>query len=234
MNKEDLIRLRENRKKQQRTNYYLVSKKEIEDIRKEYQERKPSLLLHACCAVCASFPIEFLTQVFDVTIYFNNSNIWPSAEYERRLEELKRYISETGNTVKLIITPYDNEAYTRRLEPMKEDPEGTGRCFYCYSYRMNEAYRYAAEHHFDYFTTVMSISRQKDSQKMNEIGRSLSHRYPSVRYFYSDFKKGGGQTRQHELAEEHHLYRQDYCGCIYSYYSRHPEEAEKIESEEAL
>ena len=166
MNKEDLIRLRENRKKQQRTNYYLVSKKEIEDIRKEYQGRKPSLLLHACCAVCASFPIEFLTQVFDVTIYFNNSNIWPSAEYERRLEELKRYISETGNTVKLIITPYDNEAYTRRLEPMKEDPEGAGRCFYCYAYRMNEAYRYAAEHHFDYFTTVMSISRQKDSQKM--------------------------------------------------------------------
>ena len=94
MNKEDLIRLRENRKKQQRTNYYLVSKKEIKDIRKEYQERKPSLLLHACCAVCASFPIEFLTQVFDVTIYFNNSNIWPSAEYERRLEELKRYIGD--------------------------------------------------------------------------------------------------------------------------------------------
>ena len=117
---------------------------------------------------------------------------------------------------------------------MKEDPEGAGRCFYCYAYRMNEAYRYAAEHHFDYFTTVMSISRQKDSQKMNEIGRSMSHRYPSVRYFYSDFKKGGGQTRQHELAEEHHLYRQDYCGCISSYYSRHPEEAEKIESEESL
>lgn len=211
------------RKNSHRTNYYLVSKKEIEEIQKEYTDHKPRLLLHACCAVCASFPIEFLTEIFDVTIFFNNSNIWPKEEHDRRLEELERYIHETGDTVKLVTVRYDHEDYMKDLEPMKDDPEGWGRCFYCYAKRMRQAYAYASEHGYDYFTTVMSISRQKDSQKMNEIGRSLSHLYPNVRYFYSDFKKGGGQTRQHDLVEEHHLYRQDYCGCEYSYQSRHEE-----------
>ncbi len=218
--KEEFLEYLKQRKSCPKTNYYLESLKEAEKIKKESAGRRPKLLLHACCAVCASFPIEFLTDIFDVTIYYNNSNIWPKAEYDRRLSELKRYIEESGSRIGLIVTDYDNENYMKKLEPYRDDPEGFRRCFLCYTLRMDEAYQYAEEHGFDYFTTVMSISRQKDSQKMNEIGRSLSRKYPSVRYFYSDFKKGGGQVRQHELVEQYCLYRQDYCGCEYSWLER--------------
>ena len=225
MNKEDVARCISLRQKAYHTNYYLESLKEIREIQAKYSDRKPKLLLHACCAVCASWPLEFLSSIFDITIYFNNSNIYPEEEYSRRLSELQRYLSEVypDQSIHLVVTPYDNQAYTEKLKPMKDDPEGFGRCFYCYALRMNQAYAYASEQHFDYFTTVMSISRQKDSQKMNEIGKSLAKKYPDVSYFYSDFKKANGQKRKDELTEAHHLYRQDYCGCIYSFETRHPE-----------
>jgi len=225
MNKEAYIAYLKSRKSSHKTNYYLESLKEIEEIKKEFTDRKPRLLLHVCCAVCASWPLEFLTDIFDVTVFFNNSNIWPESEHDRRLSELKRYIEETGSKIEVIETAYDNESYTKMLEPMKDDPEGFERCWFCYSVRMDEAYQYAVNNGYDFFTTVMSISRQKDSQKINEIGISLSKKYPTVRYFTSDFKKGGGQVRQKELVEEHHLYRQDYCGCVYSYESRHRDES---------
>ena len=223
MNKDAYLNYLKQRKSSRKVNYYLMSLKELEEIKASY-DRKPRVLVHACCAVCASFPLEFLSQTFDVTIFFNNSNIWPKAEYDRRLEELRRYLRETGMDIPVITVPYDNDAYMKPLEPMKDDPEGFGRCFYCYAVRMNQAYTWAEEHGFDFFTTVMSISRQKDSQKINEIGRSLSRLHPSVRYFYSDFKKGGGQVRQKELCDAHDLYRQDYCGCIYSWKSTHPDQ----------
>lgn len=223
MNEEAYKNYLRSRKSSRKTNYYLMSLKELEAIRAEYT-RKPRMLVHACCAVCASFPLEFLSETFDVSVYFNNSNIWPKAEYDRRLNELRRYIAETAPDTPLIVTDYDNEAYMKPLEPMKDDPEGFGRCFYCYAIRMNQAYTYAEENGFDFFTTVMSISRQKDSQKINEIGRSLSRLHPAVSYFYSDFKKGGGQVRQKELCDAHNLYRQDYCGCVYSWQNTHPDQ----------
>lgn len=204
-----------NRRSSHRTNYYLMSLKELQKIHAEY-DRKPRLLLHACCAVCASFPLEFLSGHFELTVYFNNSNIWPKEEHDRRLSELQRYLKETGSKADLITVPYDHESYMKPLKPMKDDPEGFGRCFYCYAVRMNQAYTYAEAHGYDFFTTVMSISRQKDSQKMNEIGKSLSRLHPGTAYFYSDFKKGGGQVRKEELSALHNLYRQDYCGCEYS------------------
>ncbi|MBQ9328376.1 MAG: epoxyqueuosine reductase QueH [Solobacterium sp.] len=222
MNKEAYAAYLKQRKSSHKTNYYLVSLKELEEIHQKY-DHKPSLLLHACCAVCASFPLELLSQHFELTVFFNNSNIWPQAEYDRRLSELYRYLQEANPSIPVVVTPYNNEEYMKPLEPMKDDPEGFGRCFYCYAVRLREAFAYAEEHEFDFVTTVMSISRQKDSQKINEIGRSLSRLYPSVSYFYSDFKKGGGQLRQKELVDEHQLYRQDYCGCIYSYTATHPE-----------
>ena len=220
MNKEAWLNYLKQRKCSHKTIYYLMSLKELDDIRARF-DRRPRILVHACCAVCASFPLEFLAETFDITVFFNNSNIWPKAEYDRRLAELKRYLAETGMNIPLIEVPYDNETYMKPLEPMKDDPEGFGRCFYCYAVRMNQAYTYAEEHGFDFFTTVMSISRQKDSQKINEIGRSLSRLHPSVAYFYSDFKKGGGQIRQKELCDAHDLYRQDYCGCVYSWQNTH-------------
>lgn len=224
MNKEAYIEYLKSRKSSNKTNYYLLSKKEEEEIKKKYGHQKPKILVHACCAVCASWPLEYLSSFFDVTVFFNNSNIWPEEEYTRRLNELKRYILETNTNIKIIVTDYENESYTKKLEPMKDEPEGWQRCFYCYELRMKEAYHYASDHGFDYFTTVMSISRQKDSQIINGIGKKLSVLYPNVSYFYSDFKKGGGQERQKELVDEHELYRQDYCGCVYSYQSRHHDE----------
>lgn len=226
MNKQAYLHYLQSRKASNKTNYYLKSLEEIKQIKKNY-DHKPKILVHACCAVCSSWPLEFLSEVFEVTIFFNNSNIYPSSEYERRLEEMKRYIQETAPHIQLIVTPYDNETYTKQLEPMKDDPEGFGRCFFCYAKRMNQAYAYANENGYDYFTTVMSVSRQKDSQKLNEIGRVLSKRYPNTKYFYSDFKKKNGQVRKEELSNQHELYHQDYCGCIYSYNERNQRLAKK-------
>lgn len=182
---------------------------------------KKTLLLHACCAPCASFPLEFLIDKFDITIFYNNSNIYPKSEYDIRLNELIKYVDcfnqENNQNVKLIITEYQNEQYTAKLEPLKNDQEGLGRCMMCYGLRMNEAYHYANDHQFDYFTTVMTISRQKDSQKINHIGHQLQNKYPNTKYLYSDFKKKKGIDRRNEIVKEKNLYNQLYCGCIFSY-----------------
>lgn len=182
---------------------------------------RPKLLLHACCAPCATYPLEFLSDTFECTIYFNNSNIYPESEYIRRLNELEKYLeisnSKTKYPVQLIIPPYQGIEYTKKLEPLKDYPEGQQRCFLCYSLRMRETYQYAADNHYDYFTTVMTISRQKSSQKLNEIGQALSIEFPTVQYLYSDFKKHKGIDRSRQLTAEYGLYKQQYCGCIYSY-----------------
>lgn len=221
MSKEEFYAYKLRRKQENKPNYYLQSLKEIEEIKKTYTDRKPKLLLHTCCAVCAGWPLEFLSSVFDITIYYNNSNIYPLSEYNRRKDELIRLVHEIyGEEIQMIFPPYDNASYTKKLEPLKDEPEGYLRCFYCYALRMREAYEYANDNHFNYFTTVMTISRQKDSLKLNEIGHSLEKKFPSVKYFYSDFKKSGGQVRRDEIVHEYNLYSQDYCGCIYSYNER--------------
>ena len=218
--KEEYIAYLKGRKSSPKVNYHLECLKEIKKLEKE--GRKPSLLLHACCAVCACWPLEFLKDHFDLAVMYNNSNIWPEAEHEKRLSELKRYIDEAlGGSVPVIVTDYRSADYMKQLEPMKDDPEGWKRCFFCYETRMDEAFRYADEHEFDYFTTVMTFSRQKDSQKINQIGLDLQKKYTRTKYLCSDFKKGGGQTRSAEIVDEHCIYRQDYCGCIYSLRERH-------------
>ena len=221
MNSEAYAAYLKGRKASDKKNYYLESLKEIENIRKDYK-RRPRLLLHACCGPCAGWPLEFLADVFDITIMYNNSNIWPEEEYERRRDELKRLVHEAwDDRFEIVIPPYDNENYTKDLEPMKDEPEGWIRCFYCYGKRMKEGFAYAEANGFDYYTTVMTISRQKDSQKLNEIGMKLSEQYPSVKWFASDFKKKGGQVRRDEIVREYDMYRQEYCGCIYSAEQRH-------------
>lgn len=199
-------------------NYYLEQVKEIATF-----TSKPKLLMHTCCAVCATFPLEYLTQYFELTLYFNNSNIYPATEYHRRLEELKNYLkvfNEEHNTnVKLIITAYDNKSFTKKLSYGKDLKEGKQRCFYCYATRMDEAYRYADQNGYDYFTTVMTISRQKNSQKLNEIGAALARKY-RPKYFFSDFKKKNGNLIGNMIANKKGLYKQDYCGCVYSYNER--------------
>ncbi len=223
--KEEYIAYLKGRKSSSKVNYHLECLKEIKKIGEE--GKRPSLLLHVCCAVCACWPLAFLRDHFDLTVFYNNSNIWPQPEYDLRLAELKRYIEEAlDGSVPVITTPYQNIEYTKKLEPMKDDPEGWKRCFFCYEVRMDEAFRWADEHGFDYFTTVMTSSRQKDSQKINGIGLALQEKYRNTKYLCSDFKKGGGQTRSAELVEKYGIYRQEYCGCVFSR-REHPAEAKQ-------
>lgn len=200
-------------------NYYTKSLQIIENIRDLPQ--KPKLLLHACCGPCSCFPLTFLCPIFDVTIYFNNSNIYPESEYRRRLEELKKllgyYKRDFGFDVKIIETKYDNDSFNIDLEPYKDLPEGLERCFICFEKRMDDAFKYADEHGYAYFTTVMTISRQKNSQKLNEIGEKLSYKYKNTKYFYSDFKKKDGALLGIQLKNKYDLYQQLYCGCKYTY-----------------
>lgn len=185
--------------------------------------KKPRLLFHVCCGPCACYPLLYLAPHFDVVIYYANSNIYPEREYARRLGELKKlldfYKQDYGYTIELVIPPYDNEAYQKELERFGPIPEGGERCFYCYERRMEEAYGYAEANGFDYFTTVMTVSRQKNSQKLNEIGEALSKRHPGVIYLHSDFKKNDGALKGQALRDQYGLYQQLYCGCLYSYES---------------
>ena len=216
--KEEYLNYLRQRKSSEKTNYYLAGEKELQKIRSEYTDRRPRLLLHACCAVCAGWPLEYLSETFDITIYYGNSNIWPAEEYEHRLSELKRLVHEAWNDrIDIVVPAYDNEAFNRILEPRRDDPEGWKRCFLCYEARLDEACAYADEHDYDYFTTVMTVSRQKNSQKINEIGKALDNKYSHVHYFVSDFKKKNGHIRRNEIIAEYSLYNQQYCGCMYSY-----------------
>lgn len=199
--------------------YLNLQKEEISFIIEA--NKKPTLLMHTCCGVCACWPIEYLTQYFDLTLYFNNDNIYPFEEYQRRFDELVNYVDKfnkvNNQNVKIVKTDYQGEAYLKKLEPLKDEPEKGKRCVLCYTLRMDEAYDYAHKNNFTYFTTVMSISRQKDSATLNEVGNKLSIKYPNTKYFYSDFKKEGGLEKGNHIANANNMYRQNYCGCLYSY-----------------
>ena len=201
-----------------KTYYYDLSIEEIDKIKQ--LDYKPSILLHSCCAPCSSFPLEFLYPYFNITIYYNNSNIYPLQEYTIRMEEQVRYVQQFNElhdtNVQIIVTTYDEENYHKLLEPLKDEPECGKRCHLCYRLRMEEAYQYAHNNHFDYFCTIMTISRQKSSIVMNQIGQELEQKYPNTKYFYSEFKKKDGLLRRNALVKEYNLYNQTYCGCRYS------------------
>lgn len=203
----------------QKINYYQKSLQILDKMPKNAD--KPSLLLHACCGPCSTFPLTFLCPNFNVTIFFNNSNIYPESEYIRRLEELKKFLAyfekDYGYHVELIVRPYDNENYNKDLEPFASLPEGETRCFICYEKRMDEAFKFANENGYDFFTTVMTISRQKNSQKLNEIGEKLQTKYSHTKYFFSDFKKNKGIDIAREMRIHYNLYQQLYCGCKYTF-----------------
>lgn len=211
------MELKENKPKT-KVNYQDICEKIVANLPRN---PKPRLLLHACCGPCSCYPLTYLCPLFDVTIYYANSNIYPKQEYDHRLATLRELLADLkrdhGFDIHLIVPPYDNEEYMKPLLPLKDEPEGGKRCFLCYTMRMEEAYRYAAEQGYDYFTTVMTVSRQKDSQKFNEIGKVLSAKYPSVSYLFSDFKKNKGQEIGTSIRKQYGLYNQDYCGCQISY-----------------
>ena len=175
--------------------------------------------MHVCCGPCFCFPLTYICPHFDLTIYYNNSNIYPQEEFDRRLVELKKVIEyakrDYGFDINLIVRPYDYNTYVHDLEPYADEPEGFVRCQTCYRKRMGEAYDYADEHGFDYFCTVMTISRHKNAQILNRIGKELEQTH-KARYFYSDFKKAGGQEAGRLMRIKYDLYNQDYCGCEFS------------------
>ena len=180
-------------------------------------KNRPTLLLHVCCGVCSVYPLVYLKQYFNITIYFSNSNIYPYEEFNRRLEALETYLKTLkDNNIKLIVAQYDNETYTKKLEKYKDEPEGKNRCKLCYKLRMEDAYKYAVKEKYDYCTTVMSISNRKNADYINEIGEELENKYPSVKYLDADFKKGDGITLNDSMNKKLNLYHQNYCGCIYS------------------
>ena len=180
-------------------------------------QHKPTLLIHICCGVCSVYPLQYLRNYFNITIFFSNSNIYPYLEFEKRLNALKQYLNILNDdSIKLIVDKYDNDSYMKKLEHLKDEPEGGLRCKLCYELRMNESFKYANNHNYDYFTTVMSISNRKNAEWINEIGDKLDKIYPNTKYLYADFKKGNGINKNDELNRKLNLYHQNYCGCIYS------------------
>ncbi|OPJ54840.1 epoxyqueuosine reductase QueH [Clostridium chromiireducens] len=191
----------------------------IENLVKE--EKVPTLLLHSCCAPCSSYVLEYLSQYFSITIFFYNPNIYPLEEFSRRVAEQKGLISElkVKHEIMFIEGRYDTENFYMISKGLEQEKEGGARCFKCYELRLKEAALIASEKGYDYFTTTLSISPHKNAQKLNEIGKILSEEY-GVKYLYSDFKKKEGYKRSIELSKEYNLYRQDYCGCVFSYNER--------------
>ena len=194
-------------------NYQLELDKTLKKITAE--NIRPKLLLHACCAPCSSYVLEYLTNYFDITVFFYNPNISPESEYLHRVSEIKRLISEMCPSVKFIEGRYEPKKFYEMAKGLENEPERGARCVKCYRMRIEESAVIAKQNNFDYFTTTLSISPQKDSHVLNSIGKEISEIY-NVPYLYSDFKKKGGYKRSIELSAEFHLYRQNFCGCIYS------------------
>lgn len=178
---------------------------------------KPSLLIHICCGVCSVYPLEYLRKYIKISIFFSNSNIYPYEEYTKRLDALKQYLDYLNDdSIVLIEDEYDNISYTDNLKDLKDEKEGGKRCYRCYEMRMKKGFEYANRHHYDYFTTVMSISNRKNAEWINEIGERLNSQYKNTEYLYADFKKADGITSNEKMNKKLNLYHQDYCGCIYS------------------
>ncbi|MBQ5446536.1 MAG: epoxyqueuosine reductase QueH [Lachnospiraceae bacterium] len=196
-------------------NYQKILDKEIEKIQKE--KEKKTLLLHSCCAPCSSYVLEYLSKYFEITDLYYNPNIFPEEEYIYRSNELRRLIDEMPAKipVKYISCEYTPEDFNEIAKGREKEKEGGERCFLCYRLRLEKTAQIAMENNFDYFTTTLSISPLKNAEKLNEIGREMSEKY-GVKYLYSDFKKRNGYKRSVELSKEYELYRQNFCGCVYS------------------
>lgn len=200
---------------QSKINYQKELEKELEKIVKE--GRVPRLLLHSCCAPCSSYVLEYLSDYFEITVFYYNPNIYPESEYIKRVEEQQDFISAMKGKypVSFLEGVYDTDTFYEMARGMESIREGGERCFRCYELRLKKTAELAVEKRFDYFTTTLSISPMKNAQKLNEIGRKLAEEY-GVRYLFSDFKKKNGYKRSIELSGEYGLYRQDYCGCVFS------------------
>lgn len=196
-------------------NYQKILDKKLEELLASNEV--PSLLLHSCCAPCSSYVLEYLSQFFNITIFYYNPNIHPELEYRKRVEEQKEFIEKlpVKRKINFIEGKYLPEEFFDIAKGLEEEREGGIRCFKCYELRLKEAAKKAKELNFDYFTTVLSISPHKNAEKINEIGEKISQEF-GIKFLNSDFKKKNGYKRSIELSKDYNLYRQDYCGCVYS------------------
>ena len=189
----------------------------LKEIISSLSNKTPTLLLHACCGPCSSYVLSYLTNYFKITILYYNPNIYPETEYIRRKEEAKRLIQEMPfkNSVDFIELDYNPDEFYQAVKGKENLGERSIRCFECYKLRLDKTAAYAKENNFDYFTTTLSISPYKNSTWINEIGEELQTKY-QVKYLYGDFKKNDGYKKSLEFSRLYNLYRQDYCGCVYS------------------
>lgn len=191
--------------------------KELDKLIEDLQGRKPSLLLHACCAPCSSYVLEYLANYFNITLFYYNPNIEPEAEYRYRIAEVKRLVNEMmpEGRVKVVEGRYDPERFHEAVRGLEQEREGGRRCRVCYRLRLEEAGAAAQRLGCEFFTTTLTISPLKDAAALNAIGEELGPIY-QTKYLVSDFKKREGYKRSIQLSADYHLYRQDYCGCVYS------------------
>lgn len=178
-------------------------------------EHKPKLLLHVCCAPCSSHCLQVVEPYFDVTVFYYNPNIAPFEEYQKRLSEEKRFLKEAHPNVKIVEAEYDNQKFEELVKGLEDLPEGGERCKKCYRQRLEKTAEYAKQNGFDYFTTTLTVSPYKHSATLNQIGGEVAERF-GIKYFFSDFKKENGYQNSIEISKKYNLYRQDYCGCVYS------------------
>ena len=197
----------------EQTNYAKILTETLSKI--QLLPQKPKLLLHACCAPCSSYVIEYLNPYFDITLLFYNPNIQPKEEYEARAKELITLPEKSHIDAKVIICPYEPKEFDKAARGKEELPEGGARCAACFELRLGYTAKYAAENGYDYFCTTLSISPYKNARLLNTTGKAMEERY-GVKYLYSDFKKNDGYKKSCQLSEKYGLYRQNYCGCIYS------------------
>lgn len=205
--------------------------KELDKLIAGLNGRRPTLLLHACCAPCSSYVLEYLSRYFRITLFYYNPNISPESEYRYRVSEVKRLVAEMlpDSDVTVVEGRYDPERFIQAVRGLEGEPEGGKRCRVCFRLRLEEAARQAQNLGCEFFTTTLSISPLKNAKALNEIGEELAPIY-QTRYLVSDFKKREGYKRSIQLSAEYQLYRQDYCGCIYSKLER--EAIKRRQSEE--
>ncbi len=204
-------------------NYQLELDRIIEEIN---DSCVPTLLLHSCCAPCSTYVLEYLSKYFEITVYYYNPNIYPPEEFEYRMEEQSRFITEfmtnnpDVNPIHFVAGEYESDRFYEVSKGLENEPERGKRCTECFKLRLTESAKLAALEGFDFFTTTLSISPHKDAELLNTLGEEIAKEY-GIKYLYSDFKKKGGFLRSTEISKEYNMYRQDYCGCVFSYRERH-------------
>ena len=189
--------------------------REMEEEIARLEGRRPTLLLHSCCGPCSSAVIERLREHFRLTVLYYNPNIEPEEEYLHRRAEQQRLLALLGDDTGWLPCEYGHEAFEAFAPGLAEEPEGGKRCLACFALRLNATAEAARDHGFEYFTTTLSVSPHKNAENVNRAGEEAARRF-GVRYLYADFKKKNGYLRSLQLSAEYGLYRQDYCGCLYS------------------